>query len=73
MSMNYARAKRGAPDRLQAQRLDNAAPHGSHSEGWPHLSLRGTCLCEKRCCLGPAGCCCRECNHVTHPRELVTA
>lgn len=73
MSMNYARAKRGQPDRMQALRLDHAAPHGSHSEGWPHLDRRGNCLCTKRCCLGPGGCCCETCGHRSHPRELVTA
>lgn len=62
------RVPRGAAD-IQAARVDKAAPHSTHSPGWPHLSKAGNCLCELPCCLGPGGCKCREgCTHQSHPR-----
>lgn len=52
---------------MQARRVDKAAPHSTHSPGWPHLSRTGNCLCLGPCCIGPGGCKCREgCAHTTH-------
>lgn len=63
-----SRALRGAAE-IQAARVDKAAPHTTHLPGWPHLDRRGNCLCDLGCCMGKAGCICKEgCTHQSHPR-----
>jgi hypothetical protein len=66
--MSTRRAVRLKPGEIQARRVDNAAPHSSHSPGWPHLSHQGNCLCTGGCCLGRDGCRCAACSHQGHPR-----
>lgn len=73
MSTKRSARPRAVSDQLQARRIDNAAPHSTHTPGWPHLDGRGNCLCLGSCCFGPGGCRCPNCEHLSHPRELVTA
>lgn len=69
MSTRVSVRRRAGSAEIQAARVDKAAPHSTHSPGWPHLDARGNCLCTGSCCLGPGGCKCREgCTHQSHPR-----